>query len=640
MKIGLLRKFAIPSKFSNTLYLKSRNYCTSVSSIEPNKKKKEISQIPIKELKAAIDEANISVEKYSLSRGLSLNKFEKDFFIYPEFIETEEVDDLKKYCDKLTNDLKESFRFADDDDKCLPCETIQALLSNEVNRLFVPKAYGGLEYCLKKQIRVFESLGIDLSLYNVVNNSRLAIQLLSIYGTEEQKTKYLHGLSENLIRPAICIYEDDEFDFANMKTEVSGVSHDNYKLNGLKINVINGRTADLFFILAKKKTRDNNVETISCYVISRDDNSDNKIIIQNGSSHIGLQSIDFCDIKFDDINIKEENVLGNEGNGVDIASEIIYRNKLQYAGAVIGFMKNLLQDLSNYCNSTVRGNNRLSDSCSVKKVIGDIAMDIYVLESVTYYIGGLIDENLMILTDIEENVINRLSSKILRNAMKYLGEISGLANAHGLLKKEKICADIITLLSMNNPEMNIIEQISLSTYYTWAKNKNISQTIKKISPLKAIFGANSESNFLNPKPKHFIAEHVHPSLQYACKSLEDTMARLDILMDKVVKEEGKIIENDYHTLQLLANIIESNFIMTACITRASRSYSIGLRNSDLELAWTSFLCSDLEIKNKETMLSLMQYLNVFNINRSFVGIGSSILNSGKYLIESPIEKNW
>uniref|UniRef100_A0A0K0ETG1 Acyl-CoA dehydrogenase family member 9, mitochondrial n=1 Tax=Strongyloides stercoralis TaxID=6248 RepID=A0A0K0ETG1_STRER len=640
MQRNLFKKFTIPSKVSNILLLNSAKYCNSVSDIDIKSGKKEISQIPVKALKAAIDEAKISVEKYSLSRGLALNKFEKDFFIYPEFSETDDIEELKKYCDKLSNDLKESFRFSDDNDKCLSDETIQALLKNEVNRIFIPKDYGGLQFCQKKQIKVYECLGMDLSVFEVVNNARLAIQLLTVYGTEEQKQKYLQGIGESLIKPAICIYEDDEFDFANMKTEVFGFSHGNYKLHGSKINVLNGRMADLFFVLAKKKIRSDNNETISCYIFSKNEISDDNIKINNGAPHIGLQSIEFCNINFNDINIKEENILGNEGIGIEIASELMYRNKLQYAGAVIGFMKNLLQDLSNYCNSTVRGNVRLADIPAVQKVIGDLALDIYSLESVSYYIAGLIDENLMVLTDIEENIINRLSSKILRNAMKYISEISGLANSHGLLRKEKICADIITLLSMNNPEMNINEQISLSTYYTWAKNNNISKTLKTLSPFKALLKSHSEAKFENPKPIHFIAEHVHPSLQYACKNLEDTMSRLNILMDTIVKEEGKLIQNDYHTIQLLANIIESNFIMAASIARTSRSYCIGLRNCELELAWTQYLCSNFEIKNKQEMLSLMQYSNLFKVNSTYINIGGNVLNSGKYIIESPIERNW
>uniref|UniRef100_A0A0K0FKP1 Acyl-CoA dehydrogenase family member 9, mitochondrial (inferred by orthology to a human protein) n=1 Tax=Strongyloides venezuelensis TaxID=75913 RepID=A0A0K0FKP1_STRVS len=640
MQISCIRRFSVFPKLYSTFYSQSIRNCSSISRIKATDEKKDITHISEKALKTAINEANIPVEKYSLSRGLSLNKFEKDFFIFPEFNETDDVEEIKKYCNKLTKDLEESFRFSDDNDNCLSGETIKTLITNNVYRTFVPKEYGGLQFCQKEQIKVFECLGTDFSVFQVVNNAKLAVQLLTIYGTDEQKEKYLQGIGENLIKPAICIYEDNEFDFANMKTEVFGVSSENCKLSGSKINVLNGSIADLYFILCKKKIRETNDNTLSCYIISKSEVSSNEIKIKETSKHLGLNNIQFCTIYFKNINVKKENILGEEGIGIDIASEIIYRNKLQYAGAVIGYMKNLLRDVSKYCNSTVRGNNRLSDIPAVQKVISDLAMDIYILESVTYYIGGLIDENLMILTDIEENIVNRLSSKVLRNSMQYISEISGLSHSQTLLQKEKICSDIITLLAMNNAEMNVIEQISLATFQSWIQNSGLSKFLKSLSPLKALFQTRSENQFKNPKTTHFIAEHVHPSLQDACQNLEDTMYRLNIVIEKIAKEEGKNIQNDYHTLQSLANVVESNLIMTACISRASRSYCIGLRNSDLEVAWTIYLCNSFAIKNTIDMESLMQFLKFARVNHSYLNIGDCILNSGKYLIESPIERNW
>uniref|UniRef100_A0A0N4ZS24 Acyl-CoA_dh_N domain-containing protein n=1 Tax=Parastrongyloides trichosuri TaxID=131310 RepID=A0A0N4ZS24_PARTI len=640
MRFGLSKNLSFSLNYYKNLNFNSIRYCNSISNANVQKDKTHVAQAPLKILKEAINEANLSVEKYSLSRGLALNKFEKDFFIFPEFNETEDVEEIKRYCAKLKDDLEESLRFSDDNNVSLNGETLKTLLINDVFRTFIPKEYGGLQFCLKKQIKIFECLGIDFSVFQVVNNIRLAIQLLTIYGTEEQKKKYLSGIAENLIRPAICIYENDEFDFANMQTEVVGMSHDNCKLNGSKINVINGGTADLFFILSKKMMNDMSNETLSCYIVSKDGIDKNKIKITKSLPRLGLKAVDITDISFTDVTVKNNDILGGEGMGIDIANEIIYRNKLQFSGAVIGFMKNTLESVSSYCNKTLRANCRLSDLPSVQKIISDFAMDIYSLESTTYYIGGLIDENLMVLTDIEENVINRMVCKILRQTMGYISEISGLSNSHGLLNKEKICADIITLLSMNNAEMNLIEQISLSTYYSWTKNNKTATIFKSLSPLKALLLSDSESSFKSPKPIHYIAEHVHPSLQNACMNLENTMARLNILINKIVKEEGKNIQADYHTLQSLANIIEINVVMSACISRASRSYSIGLRNADLELAWTTYYCNDASKKASIEMESLMEYLNFIRINPVYINIGGSILNSGKYLIESPIERNW
>ena len=98
-----------------------------------------------------------------------------------------------------------------------------------------------------------------------------------------------------------------------------------------------------------------------------------------------------------------------------------------------------------------------------------------------------------------------------------------------------------------------------------------------------------QAGWVNPKLKHFIAEHVHPSLEPACRKLENTMSRLDIALNRIVEDAGTTIKQDVMTLVCLSKILENNMAMIATIARASRSYSIGLRNSDIEVCFVPFM---------------------------------------------------
>lgn len=79
-------------------------------------------------------------------------------------------------------------------------------------------------------------------------------------------------------------------------------------------------------------------------------------------------------------------------------------------------------------------------------------------------------------------------------------------------------------------------------------------------------------------------------LQYACRDLEQTMSRLNIVLGKVTAEQGKHLETDFAALCSISSVVENNLGMVAAISRASRSYSIGLRNADLEVCAFCFLC--------------------------------------------------
>uniref|UniRef100_A0A1I7YJI8 NR LBD domain-containing protein n=2 Tax=Steinernema glaseri TaxID=37863 RepID=A0A1I7YJI8_9BILA len=105
-------------------------------------------------------------------------------------------------------------------------------------------------------------------------------------------------------------------------------------------------------------------------------------------------------------------------------------------------------------------------------------------------------------------------------------------------------------------------------------------------------------------------------------------------------EQGKNTQTDFATLESLSEVIENNLGMLACIARASRSYSIGLRNADLELAWTIMHCSRTAIKTKTELECLSDHFGIVRHNPTLLNVGRAVLDLGGYCIESPIERNW
>lgn len=71
--------------------------------------------------------------------------------------------------------------------------------------------------------------------------------------------------------------------------------------------------------------------------------------------------------------------------------------------------------------------------------------------------------------------------------------------------------------------------------------------------------------------------------QEACTYLERTMWRLESLLNLLLTNHGKSIIDDHSVLEAISKVVEYNFGMITTIARSSRSYSIGLRNGDLEV---------------------------------------------------------
>lgn len=101
----------------------------------------------------------------------------------------------------------------------LDSSVLAVLLKNGVFQCFVPKEYGGSDLCQKDLLCITESLGVDLSTFTLVNQTCIASRLLQIYGTEEQKQKYLPKLASFQMKPAICLR--DLLVFISKKTDLN-----------------------------------------------------------------------------------------------------------------------------------------------------------------------------------------------------------------------------------------------------------------------------------------------------------------------------------------------------------------------------------------------------------------------------------
>ncbi|TMS37894.1 hypothetical protein L596_004732 [Steinernema carpocapsae] len=586
-----------------------------------------------------IAESGASVEKWSLSRGLSMNKFEKDFMIYPEYTETDDVEMIKGYTETFRKDLEKALQALTKPQNGLSDEVMACLLKHNVVSTFVSKDFGGLGMCHKDLLKVYEVLGINWSVYTNVNAAHIFTNVLTIYGTEDQKQTYLPKIASGQCKPAICLHEEGMgTDLGAMKTEIFGGSKSTEKLKGRKMNVINGENADVYLVFAQRTVPGTTKRQLLCILVDRDELGDGSISIVEKKDMVGLKQSHVSTVDFDNVPVTYKNTLGSDNEIQEIAFEISCSNKMYFGSAVCSYMKNMLQTLSRHCNRTVQNGVALSAHTGVQKAITDLSLSVYVLETVSYYLGGLLDENLVIATDIENAIVHKYANKTLHQALITLVEIMGSAATDCSFKYHDIFGDVATLVSLGMSERDLTDQIAMGTLSTWVKQNTLLRP--KFSFGRIFASADVNSTLHDPKMIHFVAEHAHPSLEPACRALEHSMSRLNAVIGKIAQEQGKTMNADYATISSLSEVIENNLGMLACIARASRSYSIGLRNRELELDWTIMYCTRTAVQTKTELECLGDHFGMVRLNPSILNVGRSVLELGGYCIESPIERNW
>ncbi|MFH4980638.1 hypothetical protein AB6A40_007347 [Gnathostoma spinigerum] len=532
-----------------------------------------------------------------------MNRFEKDFVIYPEYSDTEDLRNIQGFSRLLKEDLSRALGDVSPSD-----EIAKTLERHRIPAAFISSDYGGLGMCNKDLLAISEILSIDWSVFLRTQQIHCAANIITLYGNEEQKRKLLPLIASGQIIPAICLYEGEmELDFDAMKTGVVTVSAGKEKLSGCKVNVIGASNANLFIVFGCRKLFQGG-STFTCFLVEKNASTEGNIVVSKKVDCLGLDFVDVSEVEFSDVPLSMENIIDSSSSGREIALEYLNSSPIIYGAAVTGFMKRLIEILVKFCNTTVQCNAQLSKKLSVQKLTTEMALSTFALESMCYYIGGMMDENLVVITDIENAIINRFANRVIREAIASTIEIVGLYSCDRRFDYEKLMRDVLTVLSIQNKDSELLEQISLGTLTAWS-NVN-ARNMSKWQPglrgtLNRMFGPEKfAADLSSPKLIHFIAEHAHPSLENACRNLEYNMFRLNSVLGVIVAEYGKKLENDFAALDHIANVVEGNLSMISIISRASRSYSIGLRNADLELAWTLMLCSRIATTSKNELESL------------------------------------
>lgn len=97
-----------------------------------------------------------------------------------------------------------------------------------------------------------------------------------------------------------------------------------------------------------------------------------------------------------------------------------------------------------------------------------------------------------------------------------------------------------------------------------------------------------------PKLTLRLNEFLHPSLEDSAKLLEYSVARLKYVVEILLQRHGAKVVDAQLELQRIANIAIDIYVMTAVLSRASRSYCTGITNADTEVRHGRLnLCSSL-----------------------------------------------
>ncbi|AZA76419.1 acyl-CoA dehydrogenase [Chryseobacterium sp. G0186] len=291
-------------------------------------------------------------------------------------------DSAKEFIDREVVPQRERF---EKKDYAFTEETMRKLGEMGMLGIAVPEEYGGLGMGFVTTMLACDYLSGTTGSLATAYGAHTGIGTLPIvlYGTEEQKKKYLPDLATGTKFGAYCLTEPDAGSDANSGKTRAKLSEDgkHYIINGQKMWISNAGFADTFTLFAKIDDDKN----ITGFVINRSELENPESLTFGEEEHkLGIRASSTRQVFFNDMKIPVENLLGERNNGFKIALNALNVGRIKLAAACLDAQRRILNHSIQYSNERKQFNVSIATFGAIRKKIAEMATGVFVSEAGSY----------------------------------------------------------------------------------------------------------------------------------------------------------------------------------------------------------------------------------------------------------------
>ncbi len=256
----------------------------------------------------------------------------------------------------------------------------------------VPEAYGGLEMGFISTMIVCDYISSGTGSFSTAFGAHTGIGTMPItlYGTEEQKLKYVPKLATGEWFGAYCLTEPGAGSDANSGKTTATLSEDgkSYKINGQKMWISNAGFCKLFIVFARIEDDKN----ITGFIVENDPN--NGITLGEEEHKLGIRASSTRQVFFNDCVVPVENMLSERGNGFKIAMNALNVGRIKLAAACLDSQRRITSYAVDYANARKQFKTPISQFGAIKAKIAEMATNTYAGESASYRAAKNIEDRI------------------------------------------------------------------------------------------------------------------------------------------------------------------------------------------------------------------------------------------------------
>ena len=279
-----------------------------------------------------------------------------------------------------------------DRDMSYPTDEVQQMAELGFMGMMVSPEYGGggmdsLSYviALEELSKIDNSCSVIMS----VNNS-LVCYGIEMYGSDEQKDKYLRKLATGEWIGAFCLSEPEAGSDATSQRTTAIDMGDHYLLNGTKNWITNGGTSSVHLVMAQTDA-DKGHRGINCLIVEADWEG---VTIGAKEDKLGIRSSDTHTIMYTDVKVPKANRIGDDGFGFKFAMKTLAGGRIGIAAQALGIAGGAYELATAYSHERAAFGKPISQHQAIAFKLADMATDIEAAKMMVYRAAWLKDNGM------------------------------------------------------------------------------------------------------------------------------------------------------------------------------------------------------------------------------------------------------
>jgi alkylation response protein AidB-like acyl-CoA dehydrogenase len=262
-----------------------------------------------------------------------------------------------------------------------PWEIVEELRKADLFGVYIPQEYGGLGGGAFELVLVVEELskacgGIAL----VLAATALGAYPIMLYGSEEQKKKYLPDLASGKRLGAFTVTEPDSGSDAMAAKSTAKLEGDHYVLNGTKCFCSNGKAAEIYALFFTTNPS-RGARGVSCFIVEKGTPG---FEFGRKEEKMGIRANWTYQLEFNNCKIPKENLIGKEGIGLLIAQTTFDISRPGVAAQALGIATGAMEEAFAYARVRRQFGQPVISFQAMQHKLANMAMEIEAARALLY----------------------------------------------------------------------------------------------------------------------------------------------------------------------------------------------------------------------------------------------------------------